>query len=272
MADAMGTQPPLRRKKHQEHPAIISRQDAIAKGLKRYFSGEPCVNGHIACRNVGRSNECVECKRERERIYSLKSKDKKAEYDRQYRQKNADVLRIKQSVRKAGKAEQYRAYAVRYYAENKDQQKAYREANREKRNAQKREWDAKNAARVSAYTAVYRAKKFSEDECYKLAAKLRQRLAMAVRGGMKGGSAVRNLGCSIDELKAHLERQFASGMSWDNWGRKGWHIDHIRPLASFDLTDESQIKIACHYSNLQPLWYRENLSKGARTDWAAAPA
>lgn len=77
---------------------------------------------------------------------------------------------------------------------------------------------------------------------------------------------MRDLGCTIEELKAHLESLFKPGMTWDNWGHTGdvWHLDHIIPLASFDLTDPEQVKLACHYTNLQPLWATENLQKGAR--------
>lgn len=66
---------------------------------------------------------------------------------------------------------------------------------------------------------------------------------------------------------AHLEAQFAPGMTWENRGE--WHVDHIRPLASFDLTDPEQLRTASHYTNLQPLWASDNLAKGARLDWAA---
>jgi len=85
---------------------------------------------------------------------------------------------------------------------------------------------------------------------------------MAIKKHSKTGSAVRDLGCSIDELKQHLESKFLPGMTWNNYGRFGWHIDHIRPLSQFDLTNPEQLKIACHYTNLQPLWWRDNLSKG----------
>jgi hypothetical protein len=48
-------------------------------------------------------------------------------------------------------------------------------------------------------------------------------------------------------------------MTWDNWTTDGWHIDHIKPLASsFDLTDRKQFLEACHYTNLQPLWAKDN--------------
>ena len=70
------------------------------------------------------------------------------------------------------------------------------------------------------------------------------------------------LGCSIEVARFHLECQFTKGMSWDNYGYNGWHIDHIRPCASFDLTDSEQQKQCFHYTNLQPLWAEDNLKKG----------
>jgi hypothetical protein len=100
---------------------------------------------------------------------------------------------------------------------------------------------------------------------YRLRTALRTRLYLAIKGGYRNGSAVRDLGCSIEQFKQHIEAQFMPGMSWGNWGREQgcWHIDHRRPLASFDLTDRQQFVAASHYSNLQPLWALENLSKGA---------
>jgi hypothetical protein len=72
------------------------------------------------------------------------------------------------------------------------------------------------------------------------------------------------LGCSIEHARKHIESQFKEGMTWDNHGKYGWHIDHIIPCASFDLTDPEQQKKCFHYTNLQPLWWNENLSKGAK--------
>jgi hypothetical protein len=91
---------------------------------------------------------------------------------------------------------------------------------------------------------------------------LRNRLRMAMKKKVKKGSAVRDLGCSIEEFKKYLESLFQPGMSWDNQGLYGWHIDHIIPLSSFDLQCPEQVKIACNYKNLQPLWAQDNLSKG----------
>ena len=70
------------------------------------------------------------------------------------------------------------------------------------------------------------------------------------------------LGYSMQELADHLERQFTDGMSWDNKGE--WHIDHIIPASSFDLTDENQLRACMALTNLRPLWGRENIKKGAK--------
>ena len=73
-------------------------------------------------------------------------------------------------------------------------------------------------------------------------------------------------GADIDVVKAHLERQFVDGMTWENRG--AWHVDHIRPCASFDLTDPEQQRQCFHYTNLQPLWAEDNLAKSDRWDAA----
>lgn len=69
-------------------------------------------------------------------------------------------------------------------------------------------------------------------------------------------------GCTWQDLVEHIEHQFKDGMTWSNYG--DWHIDHIKPCASFDLTDEIQLQQCFHFSNLQPLWASENCSKGAK--------
>lgn len=96
----------------------------------------------------------------------------------------------------------------------------------------------------------------------KIASRLRSRLYIAIKNHHKVGSAVSDLGCSIDELRLYLQNRFQDGMTWDNYGE--WHIDHIVPLSSFNLENRDELGKACHYSNLQPLWAFDNLSKGDR--------
>lgn len=94
--------------------------------------------------------------------------------------------------------------------------------------------------------------------------RLATRVRMALKGQDKATSTMLLVGCSIAQLKQHLEKQFQPGMSWDTCGENGWEIDHIRPCASFDLKDPEQQKACFHYTNLQPLWAIDNRRKGAK--------
>jgi len=88
---------------------------------------------------------------------------------------------------------------------------------------------------------------------------LRSRIGSALKRNSKITSTVELLSCSVDKLKKHLESQFKSGMTWNNYGK--WHIDHIRPCASFDLSKAEEQKKCFNYKNLQPLWAKDNLEK-----------
>jgi hypothetical protein len=94
---------------------------------------------------------------------------------------------------------------------------------------------------------------------FKLRTYLRNRIWWALKRNCKSFKTMELINCSINFLKQYLESQFKSGMSWSNYGK--WHVDHIRPCASFDLTKVSEQKKCFHYTNLQPLWAEENLSK-----------
>lgn len=82
-------------------------------------------------------------------------------------------------------------------------------------------------------------------------------------GGIKSIKTMELIGCSISELKIHLESKFLKDMTWDNYGRNGWHIDHIIPCATFDLTKPEEQKKCFHYTNLQPLWGEDNIKKSS---------
>ncbi len=97
---------------------------------------------------------------------------------------------------------------------------------------------------------------------------LRSRVGKAVKAqyAEKAAKTMDLVGCTMKELFAHLECQFEPGMSWDNYGRDGWHIDHIRPCASFDLSRPDQQKACFHYTNLRPTWARQNEGRGSRIE------
>ncbi len=169
----------------------------------------------------------------------------RAEYERKYKLANPGKV----------KARQHKADARRQ-ATDPEKVRARHRASAARRRAADPE-------KVRAYHRQRKAERCKHDPQYRLACLLRVRPSKAIKNGQKAGSAVRDLGCSIEELRVRLEAQFQPGMTWDNWGRHGWHIDHIKPLASFDLTNREQFLEVCHYTNLQPLWATDNLSKGS---------
>ena len=157
-------------------------------------------------------------------------------------------------------------YYQQRYAKKKDSIKKYKKswylANRERLLAKAKERLAsKRAERNEQLNGRYKT-----DLNYKLQCNLRNRLNIAIKRGYKAGSAVRDLGCSIADLRIYLESQFEPGMTWQNHNLVGWHIDHIKPLTSFDLSDRKQFLQACHYTNLRPMWYNDNIRKGGRGD------
>lgn len=101
------------------------------------------------------------------------------------------------------------------------------------------------------------------DKNYRLLHNIRNRIRIAIKKNCKATSSRELLGCSIAFLKDFIAGQFQKGMSWDNHGQ--WHLDHKIPCSSFDMSDPKQQKACFHYSNLQPLWAKENLSKGRKS-------
>jgi hypothetical protein len=110
----------------------------------------------------------------------------------------------------------------------------------------------------------YQNERKKRDPAYKIERNMRSRLYHALKkdGAYKADKTMKLVGCTPNFLKGYLEAQFTDGMSWDNYG--DWHVDHIRPCASFDLTNEDEQRICFHYKNLQPLWGPDNLEKGSK--------
>ena len=124
-----------------------------------------------------------------------------------------------------------------------------------KQNERRRKEEAKIKARIQR-------KKWMQIPQNRIAQNLRKRIQNALKNVPKIISTEQITGCSFGQLKTYLESLFLPNMSWDNYGQ--WHVDHIKPCASFDLTLPDE-QIRCfHYSNLQPLWAKDNLSKGSK--------
>jgi len=136
--------------------------------------------------------------------------------------------------------------------------KKYYENNREKVNASTRKSNQRPEVKKRVNARV--RERYRTDPQFRLRKSLRARLRKALKGKTKSASTMVFLGCTITHLKDYLSMRFQPGMTWENQGE--WHVDHMIPCASFDLTDPEQQRRCFHYTNLQPMWAKENISKG----------
>ena len=143
----------------------------------------------------------------------------------------------------------------------REKRKKYYYENRFKELENKRLWDYNNRHKIN----TYRKKRYVSDFEYKLLVRLRSRILKVLKNNKKQDKTIGLLGCTIKKAKEHIESKFVEGMSWDNHGE--WHIDHIKPCSSFDLSTYEGQKMCFHYTNLQPLWAKDNMSKGAKIYW-----
>ena len=150
-----------------------------------------------------------------------------------------------------------------FYAEKN---RKYYQKNKERIIATVKAYNANNPSKVREAKRRYRKKRLATDPQYRARANLRKSLKTAIKKieGEKSHKFSTLLGCSYEELSSHLESQFVEGMSWENYGE--WHIDHVRPLSSFNLLEREEQLKCCNYTNLQPLWARDNLVKGDSWD------
>lgn len=121
-----------------------------------------------------------------------------------------------------------------------------------------------NAEERAAYNLAWKKRKMREDPLFKAQYTIRSAAQRAVKRGMtRPNRSIDILGCNIVRFKQHIESQFKPGMTWENHGRFGWHVDHIIPLSW--AKDSEDLRNLSHYTNLQPLWWRDNLTKWAKT-------
>ena len=201
------------------------------------------------------------------------NKEKRKAYQKAYYQANKEKIKASQKANNKAyyeaNKEEIKASRKDYYQTNKEEKKAYSkawyEANKEKRKASSKAWYEANKEKKKAYKRVYENKRLKEDPIFRLLKNMRSGMWSVLSGRTKSSHTMEYVGMSPDELMNYLENKFTEGMTRDNYGE--WHVDHIRPLASFDFTGpdrEEQLHIAWSHTNLQPLWALDNIRKGAR--------
>jgi hypothetical protein len=188
-------------------PDLITRQEALSRGLPRFYTGVPCPHGHD-CERMTSNGHCRMCR--------------KASFEAWRRQ-------------------------------NPERMSAY------VRESQKKRWHHDKDIMLAK-----RRQRVADNPGFRARINLSARIRAAFDGRAKTAATMALIGCSIEELRLHIESLWLPGMSWDNYGLYGWHIDHIKPCAAFDLLDPEQQRQCFHYTNLQPLWAEDNLRKGAR--------
>jgi len=136
----------------------------------------------------------------------------------------------------------------------------YIEKNFEKVKKSKKDWFVRNPS----YQKNWCLNNYENDEIYRIKVIMRSRLRIFFKSKMilKNNKSFKIIGCSPNFLKNYIEKQFTDGMSWENYGLYGWHVDHIIPLSS--AKTEEEVYELCHYTNLQPLWAEDNLKKGVK--------
>lgn len=212
---------------------IVLRQQAIEQDLLKYFTGKPCKHGHI-CERYTKSRVCTQC------LTVFRKSERGSEYRRKYSKGYHDSHSIEdynynREYRKTDKNKNYHKKYLQTYNVGYRKTKIYQ-------NYKKK------------YDAEYFPRRYKKDPQFRVLVTLRNRINKILRGGSKGGSAVRDLGCSIPEAMKYWEDlpTWSPDWTWKDHGKK-FHMDHIKPLGSFDLSDREQFLQAAHYTNLQPL-------------------
>jgi hypothetical protein len=204
--------------------------------------------------NISHRTEILKNKRE----YYIKNRDEILANKAVYRQENKNLLLEKSRARRKDTVKNNK---------DKESNKRYRIRNRlmlnEKAKIKNKELYYDNKDKILQRHKDYKRNKYNTDPNFRLINNIRSRIHNTIDRKYKHHKSYDLLGCTVYELKTYLTKKFTKGMTWENRGLFGWHIDHIKPCASFDLTKESEQKKCFHYTNLQPLWWWKNLSKSA---------
>lgn len=126
----------------------------------------------------------------------------------------------------------------------------------------KAEYRKKTRQHIREYKRNWERNRSKTHPEFRIKRTLRTRLNSVLKGSCKSSGTIKLLGCSFEYFIAYLESKFEDGMTLENYGL--WHIDHIRPCCSFNLTDPKEQQKCFHYTNLQPLWAKDNLFKGCK--------
>jgi hypothetical protein len=206
--------------------------------------------------STGYRSECKSC----QKLYSKRYREKTILHRKKYYEDNIEKIKEWRELNR----EKLNKLRKEYRESNKniisEQKKIYYKKNKEHILSYHKEYRKKNRDKFNLYGKNHRIKN-NPNPVFKVWNNTRKRIReyLKLNNITKSNKTFDIVGCSPEFLKEHLEQQFIEGMSWDNHGLYGWHIDHIIPLSS--AKTEEEIYKLCHYTNLQPLWAEDNLRK-----------
>ena len=195
----------------------------------------------------------------------LENRDHTLKQQKKYRTENKETIRVSNKKYRRENADAIKAYFKIYNPKNKvalsERRRKHYLRNKDRTLLINSIWLKNNRAVRNKQTAAYSKKRRNTDPLFKLANNMRTRLRsfLTERSIKKNKRTFDLIGCTVEELKTHLEKQFLPDMHWGNNTNFGWHVDHIVPLASAKSSED--LEYLCHYTNLQPLWWRDNILK-----------
>jgi len=171
------------------------------------------------------------------------------EYSRKWSKENPDRSRAIKKRWRDRHRDQCREYSRKYYLKNRDRIRL-----------RNQDWIRRNP---DFWARNARRRRSENDSIFKMTLSLRRRFNRAMRGKSKSESVLKLIGCSVEDFWIYLESKFETGMTRQNYGTV-WHVDHIIPCAIFDLTKPEHQRRCFHFSNLQPLFAKDNLTKNSK--------
>lgn len=195
---------------------------------------------------------CIECSKKYQRKYYIKNKERIKEKVKNYKNNNKDKFKLIDKEYREKNKDQAKLYAKKYYKENIEKMKK-----------RSKEWKLNNVERVKL-----NARKHNRKRRQNITVKLSDAMASNIYDSLKGNKNGRGwetlVGYTLENLRKHLELSFTPKMSWKNYGRHGWNIDHVRPISSFNFknTEDKEFKECWALNNLQPLWETTRIING----------
>lgn len=210
-----------------------------------------------------------EAVRRRASQYTRNNIEKIREKGREYSRVNQKEISLKNKIKRAANSEYYKEKEkIMRDSRTPQQREAKKKYDREYKQKNKHiidAWRKKNADKVREQKRIWSNNKAATDLTYRVKRNVRTRIRCALKpnNAYKVDTSENLLGCSIEFFRNHIESLFVEGMNWDKFMSADIEIDHIKPCAKFDLTNEDEQRQCFHYSNCQPLWWWDNNKKGA---------